>query len=113
MNQTKNFNITITKQDDVVVSTKTKDWKMSFSSVSNHGLILKFFIENNTEEEVNELLTEIYYTSCSVFTNMEFAKHVRAFFNDKIEEAQILQEVSEKEDKENIKIVKDDTTQNT
>lgn len=105
--KTKNFNITITKKDEVIVSTVTKDWKVTWSPISTYGQALKFYMDQISNEELNELLTEIYYVCNSMLTNMELTKHIRDFFDEKIKEAEIVEEISEEEDKKNLKVVKD------
>jgi len=107
MNKTKNFIISETKKGDIIVTTKTYDWKLRLAATSQHGQILKFFIENNSEEEINELLNMVYYTSVSMFIDMKLTKHIRDFFDQKIQDAEILEEVSEEEEIENLKIIKD------
>lgn len=113
MSNTKNFIVTNNKNGGIIVQTKTYDWKMEFSAESNHGQILKFYIEKVSEEKINDLLTDLYVTSCTMLTDMKFKEHVMDFFSEKIKDAEVLQEVTEEEEKENLKTVQDDTDKDT
>lgn len=106
---TKNFIITEHKSGAVIVQTKRYDWKMEFSAESSHGQVLKIFIENETDEKINELLTHIYVTSASMLVDKGLLSHIVEYWDDKIKDAEIVQEVSEEDDAKNLKIVKDDT----
>jgi len=82
---TSNFIITsVPRTDDVVISTKSYDWKLTLSGVSNPGQQVKYYLENNTNDEVDQLLTIIYYSSVSVMQDAELAGMILDYFEKKI-----------------------------
>jgi hypothetical protein len=103
----KNFVITRTKKGDVVIQTKSFDWKMELGFSSSFGQQLDYMLKNNSKSEVEELITELYYTSTSMLTDMELAKIIRDYFEAKIKAH--LKEVSEESEEKDLKIVKEIT----
>jgi len=95
------------------VQTKRKDWKLTLSGESNFGQLLKFYTENNTEVEVEDLLVDLYATTTSMLIDMKFKRHISDYFNDMLQDAEILEEITDEEDAKNLKIVKDDLSAET
>lgn len=104
-----NFIITTKKDGNLVLNTKNYDWKLELGATSHACQILKYHLDHSTDEEVDELLTRVYYTSTTMLGDIEFAQHIGTWFEKKLEEAsESPTEVTEESEKENLKIVKDD-----
>ena len=102
---TTNFVITEIKDGELVVNTKTYDWKVSLAPGTSHHLIMKHYVENNTLEEVNQILNLVYATTTTMLTDMKLTNTVLKYFKA-IEETELI-EVTEDSEKEDIKIVKE------
>ena len=103
---TVNFIITKGKRE-LVITNKSYDWKLSLADHTELGQILTYYSETNTAEEVNEILTMLYYTTSTMLTDVKLADVVGDFFQDKLDNAQKeVVEIAEKEDAENIEETK-------
>jgi len=105
---TDDFVITVTKSDELAISTKTYDWKVTLSPGTRHHQIVKHYISNNTMEELNMVLDLVYVTTTTMLTDMGLGNVILKYFKD-IEETP-LAEIVDEDDAEILKQVKDETT---
>lgn len=103
---TKNFIITEIQDGGISISTKSYDWKLELTPTTAFGQQMIYFTKNNTPDEVNELLTMVYYTSITMIGNIEFTKYISDFWDKKISDAEVVED--EEQDKKDLEIVKKD-----
>lgn len=101
-------NFIITKKVDgfLGLRTKTGDWNLELSGESNFGVMINFFMNSNTKEEINELLTRVYYTSITMITDIELAGIIGNYFEARLNKA-LDESGDEKKDLEIVKEITD------
>jgi len=103
--KTNNFIISYSKKKDIVINTKNLDWKITLSVGTFHYETLNYFIEKNTPDEINELLSMLYYTSITMLTDMKLTGIIHEYFEKKLQDAKA-PKISDKEDKKILKQLK-------
>lgn len=103
---TLNFIITDMKSGELSVSTRRYDWKMIFAPNTRHYQLLQHYIANNTAEELDVMLEWEYIVSTTLLTDTNLKDVVLNYFKSTLETKLI--EVTEAEEVENLKIVKED-----
>ena len=105
---TAHFIVTNTKKDDLVISTKTYDWKITLAPNTRHYQLLQHYISNNTLEELDVVLDMVYVTSTTMLSDMKLTDYILQYFKS-IQETPLV-EVSDEEDAVILKTLKDEET---